>query len=108
MQSKTYCKHPFREIAIKEYRGNELKAFWPCCMMGNDVESTHNILKIENPHLLNPQEMYDHPRMNQLRDNLSNNIRDPACKVCWDQEDRGIQSFRNYSIFEEQISVSIY
>ena len=26
---------------------NELKAFWPCCMMGNDVESTHNILKIE-------------------------------------------------------------
>jgi len=101
MQSKTYCKHPFREIAIKDYKGDKLRAFWPCCMMGNDFDTTviynPNILKIDNPHLLTPQEMYDHPRMNQLRDNLSNDIRDPACKVCWDQEDRGIQSFRNYS-----------
>jgi sulfatase maturation enzyme AslB (radical SAM superfamily) len=99
MQSKTYCKHPFREIAIKEYRGNELKAFWPCCMMGNDFPTLEqaNVLKVKDPHTLTPQEMYDHPRMQLLRDNLSNDIRDPACKTCWSQEDRGLQSFRHYS-----------
>jgi organic radical activating enzyme len=99
MQSKTYCKHPFRQIAIKEYRGDKLVTFWPCCMMGNDFPSLDqaNLLKVDDPHTLTPQEMYDHPRMQLLRDNLSNDIKDPACNICWNQEDRGLQSFRHYS-----------
>jgi sulfatase maturation enzyme AslB (radical SAM superfamily) len=96
MNKDTYCHYPFKAIAIKEYTGDKLKAFWPCCMMGNDRESP-NVLEIEDPHLLNPQEMFDHPRMEELRNNLSNGIRDSACKICWDQEDRGLKSFRNYS-----------
>lgn len=96
MNKDTYCHYPFKAIAIKEYTGDKLKAFWPCCMMGNDRESP-NVLEVEDPHLLNPQEMFDHPRMEELRNNLSNGVRDSACKICWDQEDRGLKSFRNYS-----------
>jgi len=96
MNKDTYCHYPFKAIAIKEYTGDKLKAFWPCCMMGNDRESP-NVLEIEDPHLLNPQEMFDHPRMEELRNNLNNGVRDSACKICWDQEDRGLKSFRNYS-----------
>lgn len=98
MNSKTYCRQPFREIAIKDFDGDKLKTFWPCCMMGNQINDNNdvNILDIVDAHLLTPQEMYDHPRMQQLRENLSNGIRDTACGVCWDQEDRGLKSFRQY------------
>ena len=96
MSSKTYCKYPFREIAIKEFDGNKLREFWPCCMMGN-LPSDDPVLDIPDQHLLTPQEMFDHPRMEELRQNLLNNVRDSACKVCWDQEDRGLKSFREYS-----------
>ena len=98
MNKDTYCHYPFKAIAIKDYKGDKLRSFWPCCMMGNDRES-HNInaLEVKNPHLLTPQEMFDHPRMEELRNNLSNGIRDSACKTCWDQEDRGLKSFRHFS-----------
>ena len=98
MSKDTYCHYPFKAIAIKDYKGDKLRSFWPCCMMGNDRES-HNInaLEVKNPHLLTPQEMFDHPRMEELRNNLSNGIRDSACKTCWDQEDRGLKSFRHFS-----------
>lgn len=96
MSKDTYCHYPFKAIAIKDYKGDKLKAFWPCCMMGNDRKSP-NVLEINDPHLLNLQEMFDHPRMEELRNNLSNGIRDSACKTCWDQEDRGLKSFRHFS-----------
>ena len=98
MSKDTYCHYPFKAIAIKDYKGDKLRSFWPCCMMGNDRDS-HNInaLGVQNPHLLNPQEMFDHPRMEELRTNLSNGVRDPACKTCWDQEDKGLKSFRHFS-----------
>lgn len=99
MASKTYCSQPFKEIAIKNFAGDKLQTFWPCCMMGNKLypKEDSNRLEIVDAHLLTPQEMYDHPRMQQLRDNLSNDIRDPACVVCWHQEDRGLQSYRQFT-----------
>ena len=42
MNKDTYCHYPFKAIAIKDYKGDKLRSFWPCCMMGNDRES-HNI-----------------------------------------------------------------
>jgi len=99
MSSKTYCSQPFKEIAIKDFSGDKLKTFWPCCMMGNRIKPNDdsNKLGIIDAHKLTPQEMYDHPRMQELRFNLSNDIRDPACEVCWHQEDRGLKSFRNFA-----------
>jgi MoaA/NifB/PqqE/SkfB family radical SAM enzyme len=94
--SATYCYYPFKEIAIKEYRGTELLAFWPCCMMGNQINDrkTFNVLDVTNPGQYTPQEMYDHPRMQLLRSNKLLGIRDKACETCWDQENRGLDSFR--------------
>jgi sulfatase maturation enzyme AslB (radical SAM superfamily) len=72
-------------------------------MMGNRLtpNDDNNRLGIVDAHLLTPQEMFDHPRMQELRHNLSNDIRDPACVVCWHQEDRGLDSFRQRSNFIE-------
>lgn len=97
--TNTYCSQPFKEIAIKDFSGDRLQTFWPCCMMGNKLnpKDDSNRLGIVDAHLLTPQEMYDHPRMQQLRHNLSNNVRDPACEICWHQEDRGLKSFRQFT-----------
>ena len=101
MTNKTYCKYPFHQLALKDFRNGELISAWPCCTMGNQIHETtednQNRLGIENVNLLTPQEIFDHPRMVELRSNLIAGVRDPACKVCWNQEDRGITSFRQFS-----------
>lgn len=97
MNPKTYCRYPFKELALKEWQGSQLKYAWPCCMMGNYAfKGLHNPLGFD-PKDLTPQEIYDHPRMQKLRENLTNGIKDQACQVCWDQEDKGLKSFRNFS-----------
>lgn len=104
MDKSTYCKYPFKQIAIKEFKGTELTAFWPCCMMGNQIDKESvNRLEIENVHLLTPEEMYNHPRMELLRYNLLNGIKDSACKVCWQQEEKGLDSFRLRSYTDPSI-----
>lgn len=98
--NNTYCHYPFRSIAMKTWDRDRLVAAWPCCMMGNiqsEGVSAENIFPIESVDQLTPQEIYDHPRMAKLRHNLSNGRRDPACRVCWQQESRGLRSFRQFS-----------
>ena len=103
---KTICKSPFTSLAIKKYDNEgKLTIAWPCCMMGNPTKSEGETksydtdrLGIKNIAELTPQEIFFHPRMDKLRENLKNGIRDEACKVCWDQEDRGIKSFREFTI----------
>ncbi len=99
MKKDTYCVQPFREIAMKNFDGDQLVTFWPCCMMANQISTDRdiNVLGIENAQDLTPQEMYDHPRMQLLRENLLNGVRDSACEVCWHQEDRGLKSFRQWN-----------
>lgn len=95
-KNNTYCRYPFREVAIKNFEGKDLVAAWPCCMMGN-IEKFSKIpadIGIKNVKDLTPQEIYDHPRFEKLRQNLKNGIRDPICGVCWNLEDRGMNSFR--------------
>ncbi len=96
--SPTYCSMPHHNLAIKSYRNGKLHEAWPCCMMGNpDDEGWGNRssrLDIPNVNDLTPQEIFDHPRMQLLRDNLDNGIRDPACKTCWRLEDNGVKSYR--------------
>jgi MoaA/NifB/PqqE/SkfB family radical SAM enzyme len=112
-KSTTYCIQPFREIAMKMFSGDKLETFWPCCMMPNPITTNRDpdVLKIKEVWKLTPQEMYDHPRMQELRHNLSNNIRDPACETCWHQEDRGLKSFRQWSneaeLYEKEDGLSI-
>lgn len=104
-QNDTLCNYPFNEIAMKDYDGKRLTAFWPCCMMGNFTKdrNTNNALRVTSPDKFNPQEMYDHPRMQTLRSNILNGVKDDACRTCWDQEDRGLRSFRTHSNGAEKI-----
>ena len=89
-------------MAIKNFEDGKLNSAWPCCMMGNQITQdtqnhNNNRLGIQNVHFLSPQEIFDHPRMEELRNNLIAGIKDPACEVCWDQESRGLHSFRQSS-----------
>jgi sulfatase maturation enzyme AslB (radical SAM superfamily) len=105
----TICKYPFSSIAIKEYNSKgELTTFWPCCMMGNQTLEEVKQRKLNTKRLeslpgedineLTPLEISNHPSMEKLRNNLKNGIRDSACNVCWEMEDRGILSFREKAI----------
>ena len=105
-KSNTFCSKPFNAIALKNYNGNKLAVAWPCCMMGNasSHDEDNNKLKIQDVHTLTPDEIFHHPRMDKLRDNLLNGVRDEACSICWGLEDVGVQSFRFFSddITEEE------
>lgn len=111
MSKPLWCKHAVRSIAIKNYDTNgKLKTVWPCCMMGNHTlretaEKTYNSNKLnitEDISNLTPEELFNHPRLQQLRDNLKSGIRDSACEICWEQEDRGIVSYRQNSFLPNE------
>lgn len=98
----TFCKYAYTGLAIKKYnQQGELYSAWPCCMMGNPVSTVQNENRLEflKSELKDatPKEIYNNPKMRKLRKNLSKGIKDKACEVCWDQEDRGLKSFRQYA-----------
>lgn len=99
--SNTFCSYPFTDLAIKQYEGSTLQSAWPCCMMGNKTAENHyDRLGIDNVDKLTPDQIFNHPRMNQLRENLLNGVKDPACSVCWEQENKGLISFRQFNTIE--------
>jgi len=96
----TYCHHPFRQVAIKDFFGKELQVAYPCCHMGNNTDGKKYFekqIEIENLAELTPEEIFNSERFQELRNNLKNGVRDSACSVCWNQEDRGIKSYRQFS-----------
>lgn len=96
-KDNTFCSYPFKELAMKNYDGIRLEAVWPCCMMGNKTSVSKNIDKLGIDTSLTIDEMFNHPRMKLLRDNLLSGVKDSACHVCWEQEDRSLTSFRQFS-----------
>jgi organic radical activating enzyme len=93
--SPTHCTLPTKQLALRHYEDGKLKNAWPCCnmMMDGFVE-----FGIPDVHLLTPQEIFDHPKMQELRDNLANGVRDSRCSVCWKMEDKGLKSYRQSSL----------
>lgn len=104
---KVYCPLPFKALAFKEFVNGKLSGATPCCMMLNTIdngfENTHNRFKIDGVENMTPLEIFNSSRMNQLRQNIINGKRDSACKVCWQAEDRGIKSFRQFMKADEII-----
>lgn len=99
-KTNTFCSYPFTDLAIKNFRGNKLESVAPCCMMTDATKyepPNWNRLSIDNVEELTPEEIFNHPRMQRLRENLLSGIRDSACVVCWEQENRGLTSFREMS-----------
>lgn len=101
MNKDTFCIYPFTSLALKHFNNKgALESFWPCCMMGDPVDGQWepNRLGIEGVNDMSPEEMFNHPRMKLLRDNLANGVKDSACAVCWKKEEHGITSFRQISL----------
>lgn len=100
MKSETYCHHVFHQLALKDFYSNELQVAYPCCQMGNNTDGDQYFKKrfeVPNVKDLTPAQIFASDRFEELRNNLKNGVKDPACKVCWDQEERGIKSYRQFS-----------
>ena len=102
---KVYCPLPFRALAFKEFINGKLSGATPCCMMLNTLddgfEDTTKRFEIPNVENLTPDEIFNSDRMKELRQNILNGKRDSACKVCWQAEDRGVKSYREYMKADE-------
>ena len=100
----TYCGYPFNHLAMKEYQGDQLYQAWPCCNVGRYGRDHVSIQGVNN---LTPDQIFEHPRLEQLRHNLLSGIKDPICTVCWRMEDQlQTRSHRQYSPgYEQKIPV---
>ena len=100
----TYCGYPFNHLAMKEYQGDQLYQAWPCCNVGRYGRDHVSIQGVNN---LTPDQIFEHPRLEQLRHNLLSGIKDPICTVCWRMEDQlQTRSYRQYSPgYEQKIPV---
>jgi radical SAM protein with 4Fe4S-binding SPASM domain len=58
----------------------------PCCRYVPDESATLTNSSIEN--------IFNHKKLKQVRNNLKNGIKDPGCIQCWSEEDAGISSMR--------------
>ena len=95
-KNNTYCYHPSKALALKGFNKGKLEGATPCCHMSNDPNNKYP-LKIDNVENLTPEEIFNHSRMKLLRENLKNKIKDTACQICWEIEDRGLKSPRLFS-----------
>ena len=101
MSSATYCHHAFKRLTMKKYDGDRLLAVAPCCNMSNlvgSVEGQQIGIHIPDLETLTPEQIFNHPELESLRQNLRNGVRDSRCAVCWRQEDLGLQSYRQNNI----------
>ena len=100
-KDNTFCYYPFYAMVFKLYEKNDLKAVAPCCMM-HDTKNLYtndfnSILNKEELKGLTPHEIFHHPKFEELRKNLINNVRDSRCSTCWNLEDNNIMSHRLYT-----------
>lgn len=91
MSSKCWCPAPFNNVTV-ETDGT----FSTCCFGGRaeDLKSGEPF-RVETHSV---KEVFDSQWFQQIRDNLSNGIKDPKCMFCWYSEDRGVESPRQIEI----------
>lgn len=92
-KENTMCWYPFIQLAMKDWRQQKVGPITPCCNMVRQ----DNLDPLEvGPTDANStiDDLWNHPRMNKLRDNLKQGIKDEACKVCWEMEEKTGNSYR--------------
>ena len=95
-KNNTFCHYPFQELTLKMWNNEgKLTQCSPCCMMMN--ESLQGV-DVSILHKKTPQEIFQSKPWNKLRKDMLTNVRNPACKICWDLEDNGQTSFRLFSV----------
>lgn len=92
-KENTMCWYPFIQLAMKDWKHHKVGPITPCCNMVRPDD--HDPLKV-GPTDVNStvSDLWNHPRMNKLRDNLKQGIKDEACKVCWEMEEKTGKSYR--------------
>jgi MoaA/NifB/PqqE/SkfB family radical SAM enzyme len=81
--SKTFCMYPW--IHLHAYPTGEA---WPCCQAEMSAGPIGNLKQSTI------KEVWNSPRMKQLRTNMINGVQDPSCVRCYEQEDSGFFSGR--------------
>lgn len=59
-----------------------------------DPDNNHSPCAVLDGLWQNKNDLWNHTELQNLRNNHANNIRDPICKSCWDDEDNNIESYR--------------
>jgi len=90
----TWCPFPFRSVMVKT-DGH----ITTCCYGKNIPGITRDVYTIN--------QAFDTKEFSQIRENLSNGIKDSNCQKCWDLEAQGIESLRQQEIRTEEFSLDI-
>ena len=91
-QSKTYCPYPF----ISSH-ANVSGKFAPCCNADTVAKHLGLTKKEAYEYSLESKtykEWFNDPFMKDLRQQFIDGKRPSICKVCWDSEDVGAESYR--------------
>lgn len=94
-KDNTFCHYPFKQIAMKNWHGDKLVEYTPCCMM---LDHGENMMKWSCADQINPDDAFHSEKFNKLRYDLQNNIKNEACENCWKMERDGLLSPRLYSL----------
>lgn len=93
---KPLCDLPFKSIVMDVWKDEKCLQFKPCHHMVKNEDDDHcPIHKMPNPlewgndaHTLTPNQIISHPIYRKLQDDMKNGVRNKACQVCWDMDDK--------------------
>ena len=101
-KDNTFCWHPFKQLAIKEWNSGSIGNATPCCNMirpeSPDPMGVKTKLRTVKP---TAKEIFHGEEMAGLRSAMLAGERHSACDVCWRMEDRGAGSYRLSEIKED-------
>ena len=89
-KDNTFCWLPFNRLALKEWEHGKVPNPLPCCVSQNtqndpmDWKSWKH--EVENQPGNKFQNIFNHEAFEKLRYDAQNNIKNPACKTCWQKE----------------------
>lgn len=93
---KPLCELPFKSVVMNVWEDEKCLQFNPCHHMVKNEDDDHcPIHKMPNPlewdndsHTLTPNQIISHPIYKKLQDDMKNGVRNKACQVCWDMDDK--------------------
>ncbi len=104
-RDNTFCWYPFTQLALKQWaQGKGIVSAAPCCnSIRPDTPDPLNVnwkLK-KGDESITAKQIFEGKEMDDIRLAMLNGQRHPACKTCWDVEDRSTEnrltSYREYS-----------
>lgn len=111
-KDNTFCWYPFHRLAIKEWKDGKISLPVPCCVSQNTQndpmgwESWKH--EIENAPGNKIKNIFNHRAFEQLRRDAMTNVKNPACKTCWQREaEVGTSDRLKYSPDGEQYTKSM-